>query len=48
MKGEKAMTGYDIIGDIHGCASELTTLLGELGYRRDAAGAYRQIGRAHV
>ena len=24
---------YDIIGDIHGCAYELETLLGELGYR---------------
>ena len=48
MKGEKAMTGYDIIGDIHGCASELATLLGELGYQRDAAGAYRHPDRTAV
>lgn len=27
------MQGYDIIGDIHGCASALETLLAELGYR---------------
>ncbi|MCP9274005.1 metallophosphoesterase [Mycolicibacterium sp. CAU 1645] len=35
------MTGYDIIGDVHGCANELTTLLDALGYRRStASGAY--------
>ncbi|MBI2700884.1 MAG: metallophosphatase [Mycobacterium sp.] len=28
------MQGYDIIGDIHGCASALHTLLTELGYQR--------------
>lgn len=34
------MTGYDIIGDVHGCADELTALLKKLGYvERD--GAYR-------
>lgn len=34
------MTGYDIIGDVHGCADKLTTLLKKLGYlERD--GAYR-------
>ncbi|MDX3230151.1 polynucleotide kinase-phosphatase [Streptomyces sp. ME19-01-6] len=35
------LTGpFDIIGDIHGCRSELETLLGELGYalRRDPLG----------
>ncbi|MFJ4650827.1 polynucleotide kinase-phosphatase [Nocardia sp. NPDC088792] len=35
------LTGpFDVIGDIHGCRSELETLLGELGYalERDAAG----------
>jgi len=25
---------FDIVGDVHGCASELTKLLGRLGYRR--------------
>ncbi len=35
------MTGYDIIGDVHGCASALTDLLTALGYREDVAiGAY--------
>lgn len=31
---------FDVVGDIHGCRSELETLLGELGYAvdRDAAG----------
>ncbi len=30
---KRDLTGpFDIIGDIHGCASELRTLLGELGY----------------
>jgi len=34
------VTGYDIIGDVHGCADKLTTLLKKLGYvERD--GAYR-------
>jgi Calcineurin-like phosphoesterase len=35
------MEGYDVIGDIHGCATELTDLLDELGYREnDWTGAY--------
>lgn len=34
------MKGYDIIGDVHGCATELEALLENLGYRNDA-GAYR-------
>ncbi|PXW25224.1 UNVERIFIED_CONTAM: calcineurin-like phosphoesterase family protein [Williamsia faeni] len=35
------MTGYDIIGDIHGCATKLDGLLGELGYRiNNWTGAY--------
>ncbi|MFI1913622.1 polynucleotide kinase-phosphatase [Nocardia sp. NPDC020380] len=37
----RELTGpFDVIGDIHGCRSELETLLGELGYtlERDAAG----------
>lgn len=38
---------FDIIGDIHGCRSELETLLTKLGYalERDAAG--RPVGAAH-
>ncbi|SDT76432.1 polynucleotide 3'-phosphatase /polynucleotide 5'-hydroxyl-kinase /polynucleotide 2',3'-cyclic phosphate phosphodiesterase [Streptomyces sp. TLI_053] len=35
------LTGpFDLVGDVHGCRSELETLLGRLGYRlvRDAAG----------
>ncbi|WP_432095794.1 polynucleotide kinase-phosphatase [Streptomyces sp. bgisy100] len=42
------LTGpFDIIGDIHGCRSELETLLGSLGYvlERDADG--RPVGAAH-
>ncbi|RCW40019.1 polynucleotide kinase-phosphatase [Halopolyspora algeriensis] len=37
----RAETGpFDVIGDVHGCRSELETLLGQLGYRlhRDEAG----------
>lgn len=36
--------GYDIIGDVHGCAETLARLLEKLGYRREA-GVYRQPGR---
>ncbi|MCZ4121942.1 polynucleotide kinase-phosphatase [Streptomyces sp. H39-S7] len=42
------LTGpFDIIGDIHGCRSELEALLTQLGYalERDAAG--RPVGAAH-
>ena len=42
------MTNYDIIGDIHGCAAELKTLLAQLGYRRDAAAVYRHPDRTAV
>jgi hypothetical protein len=34
------VTGYDIIGDVHGCADKLTTLLKRLGYAH-SDGAYR-------
>jgi protein phosphatase len=30
---------FDIIGDVHGCFTELTALLGRLGYEIDAGGA---------
>ena len=39
------MTRYDIIGDIHGCASELKTLFGELGYEPDGSSVYRHPDR---
>lgn len=32
---------FDIIGDVHGCAEELETLLDVLGYARDDAGTWR-------
>ncbi len=35
---------YDLIGDIHGCADELTELLHNLGYREEA-GVYRHPAR---
>jgi len=34
------MNQYDVIGDIHGHAVELKTLLEKLGYRRNEAGTY--------
>lgn len=42
------MPSYDIIGDIHGCATELKTLLAQLGYRPDDAGVYRHPERTAV
>ncbi|WGX95038.1 polynucleotide kinase-phosphatase [Nocardioides sp. L-11A] len=38
---------FDLVGDVHGCAAELRTLLGELGWRLeyDAAGA--AVGASH-
>jgi hypothetical protein len=42
------MTGYDIIGDVHGRATGLTALLGKLGYQRDASGVYRHPHRTAV
>jgi len=41
--------GYDIIGDIHGCAAKLEALLVDLGYRPDAPnGAYRHPDRTAI
>jgi hypothetical protein len=45
---EIGLTKYDIIGDIHGCATELTTLLVQLGYRRGDAGVHRHPERTAV
>lgn len=42
------MTHYDIIGDVHGCATQLITLLEGLGYQPDEAGAYRHPERTAV
>ena len=39
------MDGYDIIGDVHGCADKLSGLLDALGYQ-ESAGAYRYKGKA--
>lgn len=33
---EFAMQGYDIIGDVHGCADQLEALLAQLGYQIDS------------
>ena len=41
------MTGYDIIGDVHGCADKLTTLLKKLGYTH-SGGAYRHAAQRQV
>lgn len=41
------MTGYDIIGDVHGCADKLTTLLKKLGYAH-SDGAYRHRDQRQV
>ena len=37
------MSGYDVIGDVHGCADKLEGLLGALGYE-ERKGAYRYPG----
>ncbi|MEV4233704.1 polynucleotide kinase-phosphatase [Nocardia sp. NPDC049737] len=45
---KRELTGpFDVIGDVHGCRTELETLLGELGYdlARDDAG--RAVGASH-
>ena len=43
------MGRYDIIGDVHGCASHLRRLLDDMGYREDdATGAYRHPDRQAV
>jgi hypothetical protein len=42
------VSSYDIIGDIHGCASQLKDLLDDMGYRRDAAGVYQHPERQAI
>jgi hypothetical protein len=42
-------SGYDIIGDVHGCADKLEELLRELGYSRSSARtAYRHASRQAI
>ena len=41
--------GYDVIGDVHGCAAELTVLLDRLGYQvNPSSGAYEHPTRQAV
>ena len=43
------MAGYDIIGDVHGCAFKLEAMLDELGYVVDPwTGAYRHENRQAI
>ncbi|QBS43626.1 polynucleotide kinase-phosphatase [Nocardia sp. CS682] len=45
---KRELTGpFDVIGDVHGCRSELETLLGELGYVLERDDAGRAIGARH-
>ena len=44
----EAARGFDIIGDVHGCASLLVDLLERLGYRDHGAGAYRHAERQAI
>jgi hypothetical protein len=41
------VSGFDVIGDVHGCADKLRGLLAVLGYRH-SGGAYRHSGRQAV
>lgn len=39
---DATVQGYDIIGDVHGCAGQLEALLSELGYhKRSSTSEYR-------
>ena len=42
------MTHYDIIGDVHGCATKLIALLNGMDYRPDQAGVYHHPERTAV
>ena len=44
---EPQLEGYDIIGDVHGCADELVTLLEKLGYS-NSGGVWRHRARKAV
>ncbi|MEB3982516.1 metallophosphoesterase [Mycobacterium sp. 663a-19] len=46
---DASVEGYDIIGDVHGCAGQLEALLVELGYRpADGTGEYRHPRRQAI
>ncbi|HVK99499.1 MAG TPA: metallophosphoesterase [Dongiaceae bacterium] len=45
--GRENLSGYDVIGDVHGCASSLCRLLQQLGYREEQ-GAWRHPERKAV
>lgn len=49
---DSAPEGYDVIGDIHGCATKLEELLVALGYQSDGGAGYRhprrQAGRTPI
>jgi hypothetical protein len=46
---EAAANGYDIIGDVHGCATKLEALLVELGYQKaSGTGEYRHPDRQAI
>lgn len=46
---DSVVQGYDIIGDIHGCASRLEALLSDLGYEiTDSTGEYRHSHRQAI
>ncbi|WP_024440937.1 metallophosphoesterase [Mycobacterium sp. UM_WGJ] len=46
---DSAVAGYDIIGDVHGCADELEALLAQLDYEiSDGTGEYRHPSRQAV
>jgi hypothetical protein len=42
------MSGYDIIGDVHGHATKLVGLLGALGYEKDSEGVFRHPERTAI
>ncbi|NRB40563.1 MAG: hypothetical protein HRU20_19190, partial [Pseudomonadales bacterium] len=43
---ELTITGYDIIGDVHGCATSLIILLDKMAYQ-EGEGVYRYTGAGH-
>lgn len=46
--GEATLVYYDIIGDVHGCATQLKALLERLGYVEDGSEVYRHPERTAV
>lgn len=47
LNGSPPVTGYDLIGDVHGCADSLCLLLERLGYQR-VRGVYRHVSRQAI